>query len=60
VLFSLFVGVVETEWGFIIKFWQVCFPPPRFVHSIWVLIHSEQVVIVEIIELDWTIPRYPY
>ncbi|KAK3126204.1 hypothetical protein QOZ80_7AG0553150 [Eleusine coracana subsp. coracana] len=23
VVFSLFVGVIETEWGFIMKFWQI-------------------------------------
>ncbi|GJN24300.1 hypothetical protein PR202_gb12034 [Eleusine coracana subsp. coracana] len=27
VVFSLFVGVIETEWGFIMKFWQVYFSP---------------------------------
>ena len=28
VVFSLFVGVLETEWGFIIKFCKVRFLPP--------------------------------
>ena len=33
VVFAIFVGVLETEWEFIIKFWKVCsalFSPFRF------------------------------
>jgi hypothetical protein len=37
VVFAIFVGVLETEWEFIIKFWKVCsvlFSPFRFA-PIW-------------------------
>jgi hypothetical protein len=34
VVFSLFVGVLKTEWGFIIKFWKVrSLSPPQFLDS---------------------------
>jgi hypothetical protein len=35
VVFSLFVGVLETEWGFVIKFWKVplSFPLPQSLDS---------------------------